>query len=151
MTLTLTSIHTAHVLFKLLMCAAMERKTYNISELSSEFDITTRTMRFYESEGLLHPARQGQNRIYDESDRVRLKLILRGKRLGLSLAESKELINMYSPDGNNVDQLQSLLNKIRERREALAQQLIDIRAMENELMGAEDRCLDALKALQTEQ
>lgn len=127
----------------------MERQTYTISELSNEFDITTRTMRFYESEGLLHPARQGQNRVYDESDRVRLKLILRGKRLGLSLAESKELINMYSPDGNNEDQLQSLLNKIRERREALAQQLIDIRAMENELMGAEDRCLDALKALQT--
>ncbi|KZY98596.1 MerR family transcriptional regulator, partial [Oleiphilus sp. HI0073] len=101
----------------------MERKTYNISELSSEFDITTRTMRFYESEGLLHPTRNGQNRIYDDSDRVRLKLILRGKRLGLSLAESKELINMYSPDGNNEDQLQSLLYKIRERREALAQQL----------------------------
>ena len=129
----------------------MERKTYNISELSSEFDITTRTMRFYESEGLLHPAREGQNRVYDEADRVRLKLILRGKRLGLSLAESKELINMYSPDGNNEDQLNSLLAKIRERREALAQQLIDIRAMENELMGAEDRCLEALKALQTEQ
>lgn len=129
----------------------MERKIYNISELSSEFDITTRTMRFYESEGLLHPAREGQNRVYDEADRVRLKLILRGKRLGLSLAESKELINMYSPDGNNEDQLHSLLAKIRERREALAQQLIDIRAMENELMGAEDRCLDALKALQTEQ
>jgi DNA-binding transcriptional MerR regulator len=129
----------------------MERKIYNISELSSEFDITTRTMRFYESEGLLHPAREGQNRVYDEADRVRLKLILRGKRLGLSLAESKELINMYSPDGNNEDQLNSLLAKIRERREALAQQLIDIRAMENELMGAEDRCLEALKALQTEQ
>ncbi|KZY69622.1 MerR family transcriptional regulator [Oleiphilus sp. HI0071] len=129
----------------------MERKTYNISELSSEFDITTRTMRFYESEGLLHPTRNGQNRIYDDSDRVRLKLILRGKRLGLSLAESKELINMYSPDGNNEDQLQSLLYKIRERREALAQQLIDIRAMENELMGAEERCLEALKALQTKQ
>ena len=124
----------------------MERKTYNISELSSEFDITTRTMRFYESEGLLHATRNGQNRIYDDSDRVRLKLILRGKRLGLSLAESKELINMYSPDGNNEDQLQSLLYKIRERREALAQQLIDIRAMENELMGAEERCLEALKA-----
>ncbi len=129
----------------------MERKIYNISELSSEFDITTRTMRFYESEGLLHPAREGQNRVYDEADRVRLKLILRGKRLGLSLAESKELIDMYSPDGNNEGQLNSLLAKIRERREALAQQLIDIRAMENELMGAEDRCLDALKALQTEQ
>lgn len=123
------------------------KKTYSISELSSEFDITTRTMRFYESEGLLHPQREGQNRIYSESDRVRLKLILRGKRLGLSLAESKELINMYSPDGNNAEQLQSLLKKIRERRDALAQQLIDIRAMENELIGAEDRCLDALNAL----
>lgn len=129
----------------------MERKTYSISELSNEFDITTRTMRFYESEGLLHPSRQGQNRIYHESDRVRLKLILRGKRLGLSLAESKELINMYSPHGNNEDQLQSLLRKIRERRNALAQQLIDIRAMENELMGAEDRCLEALNALKAEQ
>lgn len=129
----------------------MERKTYSISELSSEFDITTRTMRFYESEGLLHPNRQGQNRVFDESDRVRLKLILRGKRLGLSLAESKELIDMYSPDGNNEEQLHSLLNKIRERRETLTQQLIDIRAMESELIGAEDRCLEALEALQTKQ
>ncbi len=127
------------------------KKTYSISELSSEFDITTRTMRFYESEGLLHPQREGQNRIYNESDRVRLKLILRGKRLGLSLAESKELIDMYSPDGNNAEQLQSLLRKIRERRDALAQQLIDIRAMENELIGAEDRCLEALHALETKQ
>ena len=127
------------------------KKTYSISELSSEFDITTRTMRFYESEGLLHPLREGQNRIYNESDRVRLKLILRGKRLGLSLAESKELIDMYSPDGNNAEQLQSLLRKIRERRDALAQQLIDIRAMENELIGAEDRCLEALHALETKQ
>ncbi|WP_156504026.1 MerR family DNA-binding transcriptional regulator, partial [Oleiphilus sp. HI0066] len=71
--------------------------SYSISELSHEFDITTRTMRFYESEGLLSPKRDGQTRIYAEADRVRLKLILRGKRLGLSLAESKELIDMYKP------------------------------------------------------
>lgn len=129
------------------MAISVAKQTYTISELSSEFDITTRTMRFYESEGLLTPKRDGQTRIYLEADRVRLKLILRGKRLGLSLAESKELIDMYSPGGNNKDQLMRLLEKIRERRETLAQQLMDIRAMENELVGAEERCLEAINAL----
>ena len=129
------------------MAISVAKQTYTISELSSEFDITTRTMRFYESEGLLTPKRDGQTRIYLEADRVRLKLILRGKRLGLSLAESKELIDMYSPGGNNEDQLTRLLEKIRERRETLAQQLMDIRAMENELVGAEERCLEAINAL----
>lgn len=129
------------------MAISVTKQSYTISELSSEFDITTRTMRFYESEGLLTPKRDGQTRIYLEADRVRLKLILRGKRLGLSLAESKELIDMYSPGGNNEDQLTRLLEKIRERREALAQQLMDIRAMENELVGAEERCLEAINAL----
>jgi len=129
------------------MAISVAKQTYTISELSSEFDITTRTMRFYESEGLLTPKRDGQTRIYLEADRVRLKLILRGKRLGLSLAESKELIDMYSPGGNNKDQLTRLLEKIRERRETLAQQLMDIRAMENELVGAEERCLEAINAL----
>lgn len=129
------------------MAISVAKQTYTISELSSEFDITTRTMRFYESEGLLTPKREGQTRIYLEADRVRLKLILRGKRLGLSLAESKELIDMYSPGGNNEDQLTRLLEKIRERRETLAQQLMDIRAMENELVGAEERCLEAINAL----
>lgn len=129
------------------MAISVAKQTYTISELSSEFDITTRTMRFYESEDLLTPKRDGQTRIYLEADRVRLKLILRGKRLGLSLAESKELIDMYSPGGNNKDQLTRLLEKIRERRETLAQQLMDIRAMENELVGAEERCLEAINAL----
>lgn len=122
-------------------------KTYSISELSNEFDITTRTMRFYETEGLLLPAREGQTRIYSEADRVRLKLILRGKRLGLSLSESKEVIEMYSPSGSNQRQLERLIEKIRERKQALAQQLIDIQAMESELDGAEERCLEALKSL----
>ncbi|KZX77494.1 MerR family transcriptional regulator [Oleiphilus sp. HI0009] len=121
--------------------------SYSISELSHEFDITTRTMRFYESEGLLSPKRDGQTRIYAEADRVRLKLILRGKRLGLSLAESKELIDMYKPRGNNEAQLIKLLEKIRERKNILAQQLLDIQAMENELNGAEERCQEALNAL----
>jgi len=125
----------------------MSKPTYTISQLSAEFDITTRTMRFYESEGLLSPARDGQTRIYSESDRVRLKLILRGKRLGLSLAESKELIDMYNPKGTNEDQLNRLIEKIRERKSLLAQQLIDIQAMESELTGAEERCLEALARL----
>ena len=126
----------------------MNKTTYTISELSNEFDITTRTMRFYESEGLLSPDRDGQTRIYSDADRVRLKLILRGKRLGLSLAESKELIDMYQPRGSNEAQLNKLLEKIRERKRVLAQQLIDIQAMESELSGAEERCLDAFKTLQ---
>lgn len=104
-------------------------------------------MRFYETEGLLQPKRDGQTRIYSEADRVRLKLILRGKRLGLSLSESKELIEMYSPSGSNRLQLERLIEKIRERKQSLAQQLIDIRAMENELDGAEERCLEALNTL----
>lgn len=104
-------------------------------------------MRFYESEGLLSPQREGQTRIYSDADRVRLKLILRGKRLGLSLAESKELIDMYNPKSTNEDQLRKLLEKIRERKTVLAQQLIDIHAMESELDGAEDRCLEALIGL----
>ena len=72
-------------------------QTYSIRDLADEFDITTRTIRFYEAEGMLQPRREGQTRIYSPQDRVTLKLILRGKRLGLSLAQSRELIEMYAP------------------------------------------------------
>jgi DNA-binding transcriptional MerR regulator len=117
---------------------------YSIGELSREFDITTRTIRFYETEGLLHPTRKGQTRIYNDADRVTLKLIIRGKRLGLSLAESKELIELYDPTGANHLQLQRLLDKINERRNVLKQQIEDIRVMEHELNEAEVRCLEAM-------
>lgn len=117
---------------------------YSISDLSREFDITTRTIRFYETEGLLHPSRNGQTRIYNDADRVTLKLIIRGKRLGLSLAESKELIQLYDPSGANQKQLQRLLDKIDERRKVLKQQIEDIRVMEHELNEAETRCLEAM-------
>src|SRR5690554_8102312 len=70
-------------------------RTYSISELASEFDVTTRSIRFYEDQGLLHPTRRGQTRIYSSKDRVRLKLILRGKRLGFSLAETRELFDLW--------------------------------------------------------
>ena len=121
-------------------------KNFSISELSKEFDITTRTIRFYESEGLLHPARKGQTRIYADQDRVSLKLILRGKRLGFSLAESKELIELYDPETTNKKQLSRFMEKISERRKNLQQQIDDIHIMQHELDEAEQRCQDAIKA-----
>ena len=123
---------------------------YSISELAAEFDITTRTIRFYEAEDLLHPKRRGQTRIYSEQDRVHLKLILRGKRLGFSLAESKELITLYDPSSQNIRQLKRFLEKIVERRSTLQQQLEDIKIMQDELDEAEVRCRDALKEHQAD-
>lgn len=125
---------------------ADKSRTYSISELAEEFAITTRAIRFYEEKGLLQPRRQGQTRIYGAADRVKLILILRGKRLGLSLEESRDIIEMYHPDQDNSQQLQTLLDKIREKREHLKQQLQDLRTMMRELDEAETRCLDALTA-----
>ncbi len=124
-------------------------RTYSISDLAREFDITTRTIRFYEEAGMLEPARNGQTRIYSDEDRVKLKLILRGKRLGFSLAESRELIEMYDPASDNAKQLHALRNKIQQSREALEQQLADIQVMQNELDAAEERCLEALRELES--
>lgn len=122
----------------------MSEETWTIGELARVFGITTRTIRFYEDEGLLHPERNGQTRIYRQRDRVRLTLILRGKRLGFSLSESRELIDMYSPEADNRDQLEALLDKIADRRRQLDQQKRDIEAMESELDEVEQRCRDAL-------
>lgn len=118
--------------------------TYTIGELAREFGITTRTVRHYEEKGLLNPRRDGQQRIYSAADRVALKLILRGKRLGFSLDESAELIHMYQPD-NNRAQLQALLQQIAQRRQKLQQQLNDIQQLQHELDVAESRCLAALE------
>ena len=122
-------------------------RTYSISELAREFDITTRTIRFYEDKGLLKPRRNGQTRIYSPGDRVILKLILRGKRLGLSLDESRDIIFMYKPGKSNADQLQTLIRSIRERKAKLEQQMQDIEAMMLDLQESEQRCLDALDQL----
>lgn len=120
---------------------------YSISELARELDITTRTIRFYEEHGMLAPERRGQERIYSPRDRVALKLILRGKRLGFSLAECKELIDLYQPDSSNRRQLESFQRKIEERRAQLQQQLLDIQQMQLELDVAEQRCSQALREL----
>ena len=107
--------------------------TYTISELAKEFDVTTRTIRFYEDEGLLRPERRGQTRVYSSRDRVLLKLILRGKRLGFSLAECRELFDLYDPEHDNKAQYQLMLDKLGARRAALDQQLRDIKLMQLEL------------------
>jgi DNA-binding transcriptional MerR regulator len=101
-------------------------KTYTISELAKEFGITTRTIRFYEEKGLVTPLRDGQRRLFTPADRVRIKLILRGKRIGMTLQECVEFIDMYDPGHNNEDQLHSLIEDVKRRRERLLQQRQDI-------------------------
>ncbi len=117
-----------------------QSETYSISALAQEFSVTTRTIRHYEDMSLLLPARQGQTRIYSVTDRTKLKLILRGKRLGLSLQESRELINMYAPGHNNIDQLERTLEYIAAQRKKLSQKLHDIQKMLGDLDEAEAGC-----------
>ncbi|MGQ7263514.1 MerR family transcriptional regulator [Vreelandella sp. V005] len=123
-------------------------KTYSISELASEFDLTTRSIRFYEDQELLHPTRRGQTRVYSSKDRVRLKLTIRGKRLGFSLAEIRELFELWDETrSGSKKQLHLMLSKIAERRAALDQQMKDITMVQLELESAEIRCRQALEEL----
>lgn len=124
-----------------------EGRRFSISELAREFDITTRSIRFYEDQGLLNPAREGQTRIYSKQDRVRLKLTLRGKRLGFSLAEIRELFDLYDADKSSRTQLQTMQGLVEEKRETLQQQMEDIRMVLLELDAAEQRCQQALSQL----
>ncbi|MBL4797821.1 MAG: MerR family DNA-binding transcriptional regulator [Oleispira sp.] len=117
----------------------MTVKTYTIGELAQEFDTTTRAIRFYEDQGLITPMREGQKRIYNPSDRITIKLIMRGKRLGFSLAESKELIELYNSGNNNQEQHSRVLEQVRISRERLLQQQADIEMMMLELDEHEAR------------
>lgn len=117
---------------------------YSIRELADEFKVTTRTLRFYEEKGLLKPQRTKQTRRYSSSDRTRLRLILRGKRLGLTLEESSAIILMYDSKQKNTDQLASLITKIREKREKLLEQKKDLDLMLLDLADSEKRCLAEL-------
>jgi len=101
-------------------------RTYSISELAEEFGVTSRALRLYEEEGLLDPVREGTKRIYNERNRVRLRLILRGKRLGWSLAEIRESFDLYDSDQGEEAQLHSMLDKLAARRELLMSQKRDI-------------------------
>ena len=120
---------------------------YSISDLSKEFDITTRSIRFYEDQGLLSPARKGQTRIYNQRDKVRLKLILRGKRLGFSLAATGRLFELYDVDKTSATQLNSIITLITDKKSDLKQQLEDINAVLIELNDLEDNCKGILNSL----
>lgn len=101
-------------------------ETFTITNLAEEFGITTRAIRFYEDKELLRPSRDGMNRVYSRRDRARLQLILRGKRLGFSLAEIKEMLDLYDLEGGQREQLKYTLQKARDRIEVLLRQRRDI-------------------------
>lgn len=119
---------------------------YSIRELSQEFGVTTRALRFYEEKGLLSPVRCGQNRIYSAADRARLILILRGKTLGLSLEQSADLIAMYDPASNNKKQLEALIDKIQSRKQQLELQKQELERMIVDLGEWEHRSRAALSS-----
>jgi DNA-binding transcriptional MerR regulator len=113
---------------------------FAISDLAREFGITPRTIRFWEDQGILAPEREGSKRVFTRRDRARLKMALRGKRLGLSLAEIKDLIGMYESTEDETPQLLECLRLMSSRREALEQQREDIEAMLAEISQFEQQC-----------
>jgi DNA-binding transcriptional MerR regulator len=122
-----------------------ERSEFSISDLSREFDITPRAIRFYEDQGLLAPRREGQRRIYTARDRTRLKLTLRGKRLGLTLSEIRDLIDMYEPGRDERPQLERFLAVLTAHRASLLQQRADIEAQLSEIQAFEKKVKKQLK------
>jgi DNA-binding transcriptional MerR regulator len=115
-------------------------RIYTITELAQEFDITARAIRFYEDMGLLAPQRAGRNRVYTQRDRTRLKLTVRGKRLGLSLLEIKQLVEMYDSPSDTRQQLQAFLAVLAEHRRQLEQQREDLELTLAEIAQHEERC-----------
>jgi DNA-binding transcriptional MerR regulator len=118
----------------------MPSSTWTISELAREFDVTPRTIRFYEDQGIVSPAREGRNRIFGPRDRTRLKLALRGKRLGLQLSEILTLIDMYDGPGDTDVQLRQYLSVLEQHRVTLEQQRRDIDDTLQEISEQERQC-----------
>src|SRR5256714_3578502 len=127
------------------MTAETERTEFSISELAREFDVTPRAIRFYEGHGLLAPRRDGQRRIYTPRTRTRLKLTLRGKRLGLALTEIRELIDLYEPGRDERPQLERFLAVLEAHIESLEQQRHDIEAQLSELQAFQKKVRKQLK------
>jgi DNA-binding transcriptional MerR regulator len=119
------------------MATADDHRTYSIRQLCREFGATARALRFYEDKGLLTPARKGQTRVYDSRDRARLKLILRGRRIGFTLQEIQEMLDLYDRKDHNVHQMAVALRRYRAQIETLKQQREDI---EGAIQTAEDAC-----------
>jgi DNA-binding transcriptional MerR regulator len=129
-----------------MMIEATERGEFSISELAREFDVTPRAIRFYEDQGLLAPKRDGQRRIYTPRDRTRLKLTLRGKRLGLALSEVKELLDMYESPEDESAQTSRFLEVLKRHRATLEQQREDIEVQLKEVLAFEAQCRKKLAA-----
>ncbi len=127
---------------------AANERLWGVGELAAENDITTRTIRFYEEHGFLQPLRRGRTRFFRQKDRTRLKLVLRGKRLGLSLAEISEIISMYDATPGEKGQLELLQRKITERRTALLEKQNDIATTLAELDDVEERCRVRIQELE---
>ena len=125
---------------------AVAARTFTITELATEFDVTPRAIRFYEDVGLLEPQRAGRNRVYSQRERTRLKLTLRGKRLGLSLQEIKQLVDMYDSPSDTTPQLEAFLTVLRNHRKQIELQLEDIRVTLEEIAQHEARCERLLEA-----
>lgn len=123
----------------------MNDKLYSITELAEEFDITPRAIRFYETKDLLAPQRAGATRVYNYRDRARLMLVLRGKRLGFSLEDIKEYIDLYDADRSRTEQLAHLMLVGRRRIEELEQQLEDVQTTLQELRTIENEAIDSLR------
>ena len=123
--------------------------TYSISQLSEQFDITPRTIRFYEDQGLISPHRIGSRRVYHDRDRVRLRLILRAKRIGFSLSEIRETLSLYDSESGETGQLRYVLDVLASRRAMLRQQQEDIRQVLDDMDQVERRIRDKLDAAES--
>ncbi|MCA1492902.1 MerR family transcriptional regulator [Sinorhizobium alkalisoli] len=119
-------------------------KYYSITELTREFGISTRTLRFYEDEGLIHPERRGRTRLFRPADRHLIKEILRGRRIGFTIAEIREIIQVYKDPPGEMGQLQLLMKRVEEKREDLRQKRKDIEDTLAELDNVEEACLTRL-------
>ena len=122
-----------------------QRNEFSISELAREFDVTPRAIRFYEDQGLLAPQRIGGNRIYGARDRARLKLVLRGKRLGFALSDIREMLDLYDADAEHLEQLRALRARARARIEELERQLDEVTQTLAELREVEAAVIDHIR------
>ena len=123
------------------------REFYSITELTREFDVSTRTLRFYEDEGLIHPVRRGRTRLFRPADRHLVRQIIRGRRLGFSVAEMREIIQMYREPPGEVGQLKLMIRRIQEKRDLLRQKRRDLEETLTELDRSEEACVERLAAL----
>jgi DNA-binding transcriptional MerR regulator len=126
------------------MIGAGVDKFYTITELTREFGVSTRTLRFYEDEGLIHPERRGRTRLFRPADRRLIQEILRGRRIGFTIAEIRDIIKVYKDPPGEVGQLELLMAKVSEKRDELRQKRRDIEETLTELDNVEEACLTRL-------